>query len=468
MCLAGRSFIMYDFVIIGSGPSGGNLAYNLSRQGAKCLMIEAGKFYRKHTFPRNEADASAQLYWGGGIEFDAEARMAFLRARVVGGTSIVNQCLLDRFDDLVWNDWQARTGVDFFTAEKMAPYYEKVEKHLSLHTFSAAERNRNAELFTAACDQLQYHWHYLRKGQSDCAHDRGNDCIACLSGCHRDSKQSSLVAYIQKAEKAGLDIVAEAMAEKIDVNKERARIFVNRNGSTEEYYSRHLILAGGSFGTTQLLLRSGFGEKLPALGKYFSAHPQYMSFGIFDEPVNSHKGYFQTVASKDAAFRQKGFKLENVFAPPISLAMLFNATGKEHQEIMRNYTRMSCIEVAIRDDNTGVIRVTRKGKLSVSKPLTDADKQKRDAGLEAVRNILVASGAIKIIQSPYYFGLHLMGGCAIGTDAQKSVVNPEFKVHGYPNLYIADSSIYPAAPGINPSLTIMALSEKLSEQLIKH
>jgi len=431
------------------------------------VLLEAGKFFRKETFPRNEADASAQLYWGGGIEFDADAHMAFLRARVVGGTSIVNQCLLDRFDDVAFDSWKQQSGVDFFTTEKMSPYYDAVERNLSLHTFTPPERNRNAVLFSESCEKLGYKWHYLRKGQKDCAYEKGNDCIACLGGCHRDSKQSSLVGYIQKAEKEGLEIITEIMVEKVEVNSERARVFGVKDKKPVEYYSRNLILAGGSFGTTSLLLKSGFKEKLPALGKYFSAHPQWMTFGVFDEPVNSHKGFFQSVASKDPTFRKKGFKLENVFAPPISIGMLFNAIGKKHQDIMRNYTKMSCIEVAIRDENAGEIAVDKKGKLIVKKPITDLDKKKRDEGLEAVINILNASGAKEIVRSPYYFGLHLMGGCVIGTDVSKSVVNPEFNVHGFKNLFIADSSIYPNAPGINPSLTVMALSQKLSDVLTK-
>jgi choline dehydrogenase-like flavoprotein len=60
-----------------------------------------------------------------------------------------------------------------------------------------------------------------------------------------------------------------------------------------------------------------------------------------------------------------------------------------------------------------------------------------------------------------------MGGCAIGTDPNKSVVNPDFQVHGLKNIYIGDSSIFPSAPGINPSLSIMAFSQRLSEGLLK-
>ncbi|MDX2001150.1 MAG: GMC family oxidoreductase [Chitinophagales bacterium] len=456
--------MVYDYIIIGSGPSGGTLAWHLHKDGAKVLVLEAGKFFKKDTFPRNEADTSAWLYWGGGIEFDETAKMAFLRSKVVGGTSIVNQCLLDRFDSSALDEWKDISGVDFFSVENMTPYYEELESKLKLHTFGPDERNRNAQLFVKACEALGHQWHNLRKGQDDCAFHRGNDCMACLGGCHRNSKQSSLAAFILESVAEGLELVPEVMVEEI-VPGETVKVNAVKQGTKVSYSAKNLILAGGSFGTTQLMLKSGFGKQFAALGKYFSSHPQFMSFGILDEPINAHKGYFQTVASKDSVMRKDGYKLENVFAPPISLALLFRETGKSHQEFMKKYTYLTNIEVAIRDENTGQIKVDRKGKLVVQKNLTEQDKRRRDKGLETVKNILHAEGSKEIYQSSFYFGLHLMGGCTMGTDPAKSVVDPEFRVHGHRNIYIADSSVFPSAPGINPSLTVMALSQKLSNQL---
>jgi choline dehydrogenase-like flavoprotein len=193
-----------------------------------------------------------------------------------------------------------------------------------------------------------------------------------------------------------------------------------------------------------------------------------MLFGVFDSPVDGYKGNFQTVASADPNFRKKGFKLENVYAQPISIGMLFQTYGKEHQEIMKKFRYMSCIESAVRDQpEGGEISMDKKGKLVITKNLTDQDKQRRDAGLETIRNIFATQGAKEVIDSPFFFGLHLMGGCAIGVDEQKSVVNPQFQVHGHKNIYIADTSIYPSAPGINPSLTAATLSQKMSEELVK-
>jgi len=459
--------MIYDFIVVGSGPGGGPVAYNLSKAGASTLLVEAGKYYRKETFPKTEAEGSAQLYWGGGIEFDKEARMGFLRTRMVGGSSIVFQSLMDRFDDIAFNDWKSESGVDWFTSEQMAPYYDTVENRLKLYSFQQEERNGNARLFVKGCDQLGYKWHNLRRGQGDCGREKGNDCIACLNGCHRDSKQSSMVAYIQEAEQNGLHIALETEITQIEPAGDTVNVYgKDSNGQTQKYQAKKVVLAGGSFGSTRMMLQSGFKKSLSSVGKNFCTHPQFMWFGIFDQPIDAHKGYFQTVASKDPNFRKEGFKLENVFAGPVSTALLFKGYGKEHMELMKKYRYLSCIEVAVRDENAGEISIDNKGKLIVAKPLTDQDKSRCQKGLGAIKNILHAEGALRVIEAPMYFGLHLMGGCVMGSDATKSVIDPEFRVHGQKNIYICDSSIFPNAPGVNPSLTIYALAEKLSEQLL--
>jgi choline dehydrogenase-like flavoprotein len=79
----------------------------------------------------------------------------------------------------------------------------------------------------------------------------------------------------------------------------------------------------------------------------------------------------------------------------------------------------------------------------------------------------LSTGAVEIIPGNIAIGLHLMGGCNMGIDARRSVVSPEFKLHGFDRIYAADSSIFPNAPGINPSLTIMALSLKGADQIVQ-
>lgn len=461
----------YDFIIVGSGAGGGTLAYYLHNSGAKVLLLEAGKFFRKNTFPKTEAEASAELYWGGGIEFDNQAKMGFLRGRLVGGSSIMYQCLMDRFDDIAFNDWKSESGIDYFTQEGMNRHYSQVESDLELHTFSENERNGNANLFVKACDALGYKWGYLRRGQHDCGRDQGNDCITCLGGCHRDSKQSSMTAFVQKAEKTGLKVEVEVEITQIQHQKDSVTVkgLQGLLGTKKavEFKAKKVILAGGAFGSTRMMLMSDFQKKLPALGKKFATHPQFMWFGFQQEYVDAHRLYFQSVASKDPNFRANGFKLENVFSSPVSTSMLFTVRGARHHDFMKRYRYMQCVEVAVRDENIGEIKVDRKGKLSIHKPMTDQDNLRKTKGHDAIRNILKQAGAYEVYESDMSFGLHLMGGCTMGIDNKNSVVSPEFNVHGMENLYICDSSVFPNAPGINPSLTIMALAHRLSEQLTK-
>ncbi|MDQ7053314.1 MAG: GMC family oxidoreductase [candidate division KSB1 bacterium] len=54
---------------------------------------------------------------------------------------------------------------------------------------------------------------------------------------------------------------------------------------------------------------------------------------------------------------------------------------------------------------------------------------------------------------------HILGGCPMGRSAEEGVVNERFEVFGYPRMYILDGSIIPCNLGVNPSLTITALSE---------
>ena len=54
---------------------------------------------------------------------------------------------------------------------------------------------------------------------------------------------------------------------------------------------------------------------------------------------------------------------------------------------------------------------------------------------------------------------HIMGGVPMGDSPDNGVVDDKFRVFNYPNMYVLDGSILPCNLGVNPSLTITALSE---------
>ncbi|MDQ6746103.1 MAG: GMC oxidoreductase [Actinomycetota bacterium] len=54
---------------------------------------------------------------------------------------------------------------------------------------------------------------------------------------------------------------------------------------------------------------------------------------------------------------------------------------------------------------------------------------------------------------------HILGGAVIAPDRERGVVDLRQRVFGYQNLLVCDGSVVPANPGVNPSLTITALTE---------
>lgn len=449
----------FDLIVVGSGPSGGRIAAHFVKAGAKVLLLEAGPLLRAKDFPKPEIASSAQMFWGGGVELSTDARLGFLRARIVGGTSIVNQALLDRFDHYAWDEWKNISGIPF-SDEYLRAEYEAVEKSVSLQTIEEKDFGKNTRLFLKAFEQKNFGWAPLRRGQSHCETDKGNDCMACLGGCPRNSKQSTLVTSVEP----NLDkmtLIPSCEVHSIEENSDGVVVKALKNKKEQViYHAKSVVVAGGSFGSSKILLNSGYGRRLPALGQAISCHPQYMTYALFDEPVDAFRGAFQGVKSYDENLRKMGMKFENVFAPPIATAMLFNGIGSQHQKMMKKYRYLASMEVAIRDEATGKLSIGKGGKLLIEKKMTSQDMSRANKGVEFVQEMYSKLGAKEIIKCDQGFGLHLMGGCAIGTDGKKSVVNPEFRVHDTKRVFIADSSVFPSAPGLNPSLTIMALSQK--------
>jgi choline dehydrogenase-like flavoprotein len=60
---------------------------------------------------------------------------------------------------------------------------------------------------------------------------------------------------------------------------------------------------------------------------------------------------------------------------------------------------------------------------------------------------------------------HPAGGARMGKDPKNSVVGFDHRVHGTDNFYVSDPSVFPTAPSVDPSLSIMAFSCVAAEQI---
>jgi choline dehydrogenase-like flavoprotein len=457
-----------DVIVVGGGVGGSFVAKELTAAGRTVVLLEAGRQYGKGTYPRHEVDANSQLYWGGGMELNTAADLVLLRPKVVGGGSVVNQALVDRFDDDALDAWVKASGVGFLARAELERWYDRAEAELAIETIPAERRNGNAKVFLAGCEANGFQTAPLRRAQSDCRNHEGNDCIECLAGCPLESKQSMPWTLLRRAAATGrLTIVPELEVTRVAELPDRVEVEGARAGGlARTFVGKQLVLAAGAVGNSRLLLRSGLGGRLPAAGTGFYVHPQYLNLAVYGHRVEAFKGAFQSLKSADPRFRAEGFKLENVFAPPAGIAMLLRGTGAAHLELMEKLPYMACVEVAVRDTEPGRIRVDRQGNAIVHKTLNAEDRARRARGFAAIHRIWASTGAREVRDGQFGIGLHLMGGCALGTDPRRSVTGPDFRLHGFRRTFACDSSLFPNAPGINPSLTVMALALRAAQEVL--
>lgn len=460
---------VYDALVIGAGISGSNIASRLQAAGMKCLLLEAGHWFNRHTYPRNERDSNASLFWGGGMELNTSTTMAILRPKVVGGGSVVNQALLDEFDGSAFDSWRAQSGIDFLRPEVFAPVYEQIRKDIPNEKLDHAFDNGNARIFREGLTACGYETTSLTRAQRGCRFEEGNDCIECLGGCRLDSKQSTPVAVLPKGFEHGLQLLADCEVTQIVPGRDVQRVYAQHPAyGALRFEAKRIVLASGAIGNSKLLLGSaGFSEKLPMLGQNFWTHPQYMMFGVYDKPVQAWKGPMQSWKTSDPRFRAKGFKLENVFAPPVAVSMLLPALGRELARDMRKLDSLASIEVAVRDVTPGRITRAANGGVTIYKELGEEERLRVDAGKDIIRETFASTGAKRVIDGKFGIGLHLMGGLCLNQNASGGCIAPDFRLHDFPGIWCADSSSFPTAPGINPSLTIMALARLATTSILE-
>lgn len=456
----------YDTIIVGAGLSGGVVADRLTAAGHRCLMLEAGKRFETADFPIPPLE-QGQLFWNQGMEFTADGRLFILRGKCVGGSSVVNQALLDRLPPDALDRWFDKTNTPFFDPSTFNGHYDRL---LSSGDFQHAiipstRRNRNAQIFADGMERNGWKTKNLHRAQADCHWDDGQNCIDCLGGCPRNSKQSALITSLLRAESRGLEILSNTQVERVERSADEITVYTGSRHPRRKFVAKSIVLAAGSMGTPEILLRSGFQRQVRMIGEGFYVHPQFNVWGRFDEEIDPHVGAFQAIASDEKSFAKRGFKLESVAIPPavMSLATSFGDFDDTH---IPDYRHWACIESSIRDEEPGRLRVGMFKSTRIDKKLSPADLEKRQVAQKTMEEVLRAAGASRTVSAWLGFSVHPMGGCSIGADPTTSCVDPEFRLHGAKNIYVADASLFPDAPGCNPSLTVMALAHGAADSML--
>jgi choline dehydrogenase-like flavoprotein len=171
----------------------------------------------------------------------------------------------------------------------------------------------------------------------------------------------------------------------------------------------------------------------------------------------------------------RGFSIQTVGPLPIGWAEHVLAAGhwgEALREYMRDYNHWYTLgalsELLPRPDNrvTVVGDVTDAHGIPVARmdySQCENDRKNIAYAKDTMRRIFEAADAQDLLEIDRY--AHLVGGCRMGTDPDRSVVDSDHRAWDVPNLLIADGSVMPTQGSANPALTIMALASRLAARL---
>lgn len=327
----------------------------------------------------------------------------------------------------------------------------------------------------------------------------------CNLGCPNAAKQGTNRVQLPAAERRGVEVVTRAEALRIEERAVVVRVGARPPGAKGEppewapgeYRIRAgtVVVAAGAVGSPALLLRSGFGRRLPRLGGGFTCHPAHILVGEHTVPITNDVGHPKSFYVDRAEVER--YVLETCMYFPFTTAKNMTGFGAEHSAFLRAYPRLQMILVLACDRAVAGNRVTvtRSGEPVVHYRFTDEVIEALVAGTRASARIFFGAGAVRVhapsadpqlllrheedrlearVHRRHFrrgtvsvSAAHLMGGCGMGRSGADSVTDAWGRVHGLPWLRVADASLFPDALQINPYVTIMALADRAAQAVLE-
>jgi cholesterol oxidase len=516
----------FEYIVLGTGFGGGTLAFRLAQAGKSVLVLERGRRWHGKNLPSTALDPASSafpepgdpdFFWSRKLMSPGQNRLGLYQLRQfralqglvaagVGGGSLIwaNVVVQAHEDGFCKTRWPAGINLDL-----LSPYYKRARSFLlpasipRVGESAAAEIIPRAELLRVAAERLGKRWSpvevAVRFGNTREAERNGfgnarqlgcNFCGLCSAGCPQGAKNSVDLSYIAAAEAAGAELRPLHEARLVEQVDDGYVLHVKRYDTEGRclanlrMHARNLILACGTFGSTELLLRSrsqGMLRNLsPALGSKFSINGNVLSGALY------HRGDGAGLANGPAVASMIEFGnyvVEDVANPSWAAGMVGGTQLSRAYHFLRAYLgfRMSPEQTAALAKNllvfVGVGIDSANGRLKLNglgQLCLDWPKLKNEPALraqhEAQRAIAEALGREYVPDVFSTFGrqftYHPLGGCPMADTADGGVVNQYGEVFGHPGLFIADGSIVPSALGRNPAYTICALAERVAEHML--
>jgi choline dehydrogenase-like flavoprotein len=475
-----------EVVVVGSGAGGGVVAGELAQRGRDVILLEAGPHRTAADFTRWEANASHEIWWPfrqAMVDGGAGGTVPLFGGRCVGGTTTINTKVAFRAHDFEFEKWHDASGLlgedgEPFGVHSLAPHYERVER-----TLGVRERADWPECVRTLDGAFRELGHELVPVDSytdpNCM-----KCGSCLQGCPTNAGKNTMNTYIHAATAVGrLDLRAEAPVERLLLSDREGGLeatgveYLDADGGRHTIEAGAVVVAAGALNTPQLLIRSGLPEasgnsaSSEMIGRNLGLHPAAFVFGLFDEAQDAHRVYPITSHCMDFMRDEDGgFVLEaSTIQDPIGFATSIMDEdgplwGDRLVEALRAYRRWNGILVLANDENNGRVVVGEDGAESFEAHFDPVELERMRSALDFGRRVMETAGAKRVAWTGPA-STHVQGTCRMGSDPARSVVDANCESHDAKRLFVGDGSLFPRTLSVNPSLTIMALADRLAEHL---
>jgi choline dehydrogenase-like flavoprotein len=483
-----------DVVVVGSGPGGAVAAKELAEAGLDVVLLEEGPPIGPADMRTEAGEALRRLFRESGLRV-ARGNGFFptMQAIALGGGSVVNSAICCRAPGWALDEWAEQHALPELGAGGLDADFAEVERFLGVAPTPDDVLGERNLLFKRGCDALEISCEPTPRNVRAC---RGSG--ECFSGCRNGAKQSTDISYVPAAIRAGARVYTSVRVEQLIVDGKRVvgvrgktiEPFTNKEGALAEIRAKTVVLAAGCMASPLIMMRSRVGTDGGHLGEHLKGHPGLAAYGLYDHKVEPWKGATQGYQSLE--YLKEGMKLEVLWAPPALLAVRFPGFGDEFKGHLLAFERMAPFDVFVSAKHSeGSVKPMGKHDADIRFHLDQRDVSLLQRGLAILTDISFAAGAVEVQPgvrgappvlsraqgskplreaslkaTDFTVGMnHVFGSARMGGNPRTSVCDGFGKVHGVEGLYIADTSVFPASPAVNPMLTCMALARRTARSI---
>ncbi|KAM6551060.1 hypothetical protein CsatB_000868 [Cannabis sativa] len=495
--------IKCDVVVVGSGSGGGVVAGALAMAGYKVLVLEQGNYYARKNLTLLEGPTMDNMYLSNGLMATDDMQVLLLAGSTVGGGSTINWSASIRTPEHVMKEWCDRCELELFGSQMYREALDVVCERMEVQS-EFTEEGFNNSILRKGCQQLGHSVHNIPRNAP-----ANHYCGWCCFGCKDGKKKGTSETWLKDLVDSGNGVIlpsCEAVKVLHHRKKGRARStakgvafhFQNKSGKKEMCIveSKVTVVACGALRTPTLLKKSGV--KNPNIGKYLHLHPVVMAWGQFpDMDKKSYEGGIMTTMSSLEDKSGYGVVIQTPSLHPGMFSILMPwISGKDMKDRMQMFSKTAHVFALARDKGCGRVM----SESSIGYEFEQEDEEKLQRGVEKILRIMAAAGAEKIgthnregrsinvrtssndelerfikeesrrpingLSSPVC-SAHQMGSCRMGVRAEKSVVDQTGESWDVEGLFLADTSVFPTALGVNPMVTVQALAYCTAQSILQ-